>query len=88
MIAATLPRVGRIFPAQRLLRQGMHRKAGVIAAAGVQGLGLRTARIRAAAAQAETSDQIGQWCRRHPTQRIAAALLAITVICMAASRYA
>jgi hypothetical protein len=56
-----------------------------IAAAGAQGLGLRAARVSADAEQAgapPASDGAVV------TQRIAAGLLAITVICMAASRYA
>jgi hypothetical protein len=56
-----------------------------IAAAGVQGFGLRAARKRAEAKE-ESGDESGGGAVR--VQLIAARLLAITVICMAASRYA
>jgi hypothetical protein len=56
-----------------------------IAAAGVQGFGLRAARKRAEAKEAGADESGGGAVR---TQLIAARLLAITVICMAASRYA
>jgi hypothetical protein len=55
-----------------------------VAAAAVQGLGLRSARLQTGAAGAEASHSSSGAA---VTQRIAAALLAITVICMAASRY-
>jgi hypothetical protein len=55
-----------------------------IAAAGVQGMGLRRARKRAEAKEA-SADESGSDAVR--VQLIAARLLAITVICMAASRY-
>jgi hypothetical protein len=56
-----------------------------IAAAAVQGLGARAVRLRAGAEHAGASEPDSGAA---VTQRIAAGLLAITVICMAASRYA
>jgi hypothetical protein len=61
---------------------GLGALAAILAAA-VQGFGLRAARMRANAAEAKTSYSSSAVV----TQRIAAALLALTVICMAASRY-
>jgi hypothetical protein len=55
-----------------------------ISAAGVQGFGLRASRMREAA-KADVAPSGGGAI---VTQRIAAALLALTVICMAAARYA
>jgi hypothetical protein len=56
-----------------------------IAAAGVQGFGLRAVRKRAEATEA-SGNEIGSAAAR--AQLVAARLLAVTVICMAASRYA
>ena len=66
---------------ERLLEIGA---VSALIAAGVQGFGARAARaVATAGAGATPADD-----RVALTQRIAAALLALTVICMAAARYA